>query len=353
MIHGEHVEILKKGVKHWNKWRENNPDVHPNLRGVNFYDLEIEYNCVYGEPHFESANFSNTDLSSSIIRDGIYINCNFSNSTLNYADLCFAYFSSCDFSNTSMRVAKIGSTHFNNCRFNSTDLSYASAEDTIFENTQLINSDLININFIASKFLKSEIDGCNIYGISSWDLDISDTIQRNLNVGKDDQILTVDNLEIAQFIYLMINNSKLKSIIDTLTSKTVLILGRFTPERKKVLDIIKNKVRTHDLVPILFDFNGPKSRDVSETVITLAAMSKLIIADISEAKSIPQELSLVVPNLPSVPVFPLLSASLNEYGMFEHFKRYPWVQKVIQYNEDNISVELDRALDVIFNQRIF
>ena len=40
----------------------------------------------------------------------------------------------------------------------------------------------------------------------------------------------------------------------------------------------------------------------------------------------------IVPNLPSVPVLPLLMGDSGEYGMFEHFKRFPWVLPVYQYN---------------------
>jgi len=183
---------------------------------------------------------------------------------------------------------------------------------------------------------------CRIYGISAWDVQLEGAVQDNLVITLPKHpTITVDNLEVAQFIYLLLNNKKIRDVIDTITSKVVLILGRFTDERKKILDALRDELRKKNYVPVMFDFDKPDSRDVTETVTTLARMARFVIADITDPKSIPQELAFIVPALPSVPILPLILNSQHEYGMFEHFTRFPWVLPIYSYTDE---VSLLRSL---------
>ena len=92
--------------------------------------------------------------------------------------------------------------------------------------------------------------------------------------------VTVDDLEVAQFVYLLLHNDKVRRVIDTITSKVVLILGRFSiPERKAVLNALRDELRKRNYAPVVFDFEKPTSGTTDETITLLARMARLVIAE--------------------------------------------------------------------------
>jgi hypothetical protein len=155
--------------------------------------------------------------------------------------------------------------------------------------------------------------------------DISSTIQRQVGewVERDLGLRPVSD------------QPEILTLIQKLTSKTVLILGRFTPERKAVLEAMRDELQKHGYTPVLLDFPKPENRDLAETISTIAHLSKFVIADLTDAKSVFQELMFIVPNLPYVPVQPLLLDSQPEYSMFENLRRYPWFLPILSYHDQH------------------
>jgi len=127
------------------------------------------------------------------------------------------------------------------------------------------------------------------------------------------------------------SDKEIRGVIDTITSKLVLILGRFTPERKVLLDAVREELRCHDYLPVMFDFTKPGSRSYTETITTLARMARFIIADLTDATEVRLELAKIVPDLSSVPVQPLVLASSTEYVTFADFRHYHWVLEPFRY----------------------
>lgn len=338
MNNKEQIELLKNYPEKWNKWREDNPSQCLSLRNVDFAK-EFDGKGFYDLPEFEGINFSNTDLQGAILRDCMFSNCCFDDAQISLADLVGAYFFSCTFRNASMRVTRIGNAEFHDCTFEDADLSYCSAKDTVFKGSTFRNTKLEHMSFVANDFSDTLIESCYVYGISAWDLNLEGSVQTDLKITPDDEAaITVDNIELAQFIYLMINNSKLRDVIDTITSKVVLILGNFSEERKKVLDRIRNQVRYYDFVPVMFDFDKPNSRDLTETVRTLALMSKFVIADLSSPRSIPHELANFAKDNPSVFIYPIILEGEKAFGMFEdHYKNYSWIKPIKEYTNETVN----------------
>ena len=93
--------------------------------------------------------------------------------------------------------------------------------------------------------------------------------------------VTVDDIEVAQFVYLLLHNEKIRDVIDTVGKKGVLLLGRFTEGRIAVLDRLREELRKRGYLPIVFNFDKPETKDFTETVRLLAGLSKFVIADIT------------------------------------------------------------------------
>ena len=288
MAERKHLRMLARGVKAWNAWRRRSR-TKPDLSRALLLDLELR-----------GINLADANLERAILRG----------STLSRANLTRANLKRADLRAVSLRRARLDHADLTGAVLRHTSLAETSVAGTIF-------------------------NGCEIYGIAAWDLKGTPRAQSNLIIRAtaSDPAVRVDDLEVAQFVYLLLNNEKIKRVVDTVGRKAVLILGRFSAERKAVLDALKEALRREEYLPILFDFEKPERRDLTETVTTLARMSRFIIADITDPRSIPQELSQIVPELPSVPVAPVILASERPYAMFEHLKRYGWVLPMVRYKD--------------------
>jgi hypothetical protein len=125
-------------------------------------------------------------------------------------------------------------------------------------------------------------------------------------------------------------------MLSDIATRSVLILGRFTDERKEVLDAIRSMLSTppRRYVPILFDFEKPGERDLIESIVRFAAVSRFVIADLSDPKSVPAELQAIVPQFPSLPLVPIIHASQRDYPVSDHILRRDSVSKpIVRYRD--------------------
>jgi uncharacterized protein YjbI with pentapeptide repeats len=276
------------------------------------------------EANLEGVDFARANLGGANLREANLREANLREAKLSEADLTRADLTRADLRGATLLKANLRGANLSEANLNGANLSEADIRES-----NLIYASLIDVNIT-----NADLTGCHIYGISAWGLMLSDeTKQRDLIITKTNEAeITIDNIEVAQFIYLIIRNQKIRYFIDTITSKVVLILGRFIDDHKEILGALRDELRKRDYLPILFDFDKPASRTTDETITLLARMARFVIADISDAKSVLQELRAIVPELPSVPVQPVIVASQEEPGMFDFYRGFRSFLPVHRYD---------------------
>ncbi len=296
------------------------------------------------------ANLSRANLDIVYDRDGDF-ETSLCDANLRFANLTGASLVKADLSTANLMGADLTGANLTNANMYNVSLIRSNLTNANLTGANLSLADLVEANFTNAK-----ISGCRIYGTSAWNVTLVNTSQKDMVISKEGEpVVTVDDLEVGQFIYLMLNNTKIRNVINTITSKGVLILGRFSdPQRKSVLDGLREKLREFDLLPIVFDFDRPTDKDYTETVQTLAGMSMFVIADVTNPKSTPLELEATVKQF-KIPFIPIIDISVDPrpFAMLVDLqKSFHWVLPTLQYasKEDLLDDEnlktyiIDRAV---------
>ena len=82
-----------------------------------------------------------------------------------------------------------------------------------------------------------------------WDVQLQGAKQEDLVITLPNQpTISVDNLEVAQFIYLLLKYEKLRDVLNSVVQRGVLLLGRFGGGGLELLQCIAAKFK-RDEVP--------------------------------------------------------------------------------------------------------
>lgn len=347
----QHVDLLKEGVGVWNQWRRENPDRIPDLSGIDIMPEQVPQGPGGRilRQNYSNINFKGVDLTGASFFMAIFSNAHFDGAKMEKISLADCYLGGVYFNNANLTGAIFNGSELNHADFTNAILVNSSFVQTSMWLTDFSNADLRNSDFERAMLVEAVLKGANIsgsriYGISAWNIVTDEhTLQSDLIITlKNEPTIAVDNIKIAQFLYLLLNNTEISDAINTISRKAVLILGNF--ERMQMLKQIAEYIRSCGYLPIIFNFDKPLHRTTVETIITLAGLSLFVIADVTAPRSIIGELHTIVPIFPSVPVHPLLEKNERVWGMFDSILAYPAVKPIREYSDVN---ELDNHLSEI------
>jgi uncharacterized protein YjbI with pentapeptide repeats len=280
------------------------------------------------EASLDGANLSEANLHGANIRKAF----------LKEADLTAAYVSNASLIGADLTGADLSGANLSEANLSRANLAGANLSEANLSGASLVDADITN----------ADLTGCRIYGVSAWGLKLSDeTSQRNLIITRTGEPeITVDNIEVAQFVYLLLHNEKIRDVIDTVGKKGVLLLGRFTEGRIAVLERLRAELRERGYLPIVFNFDKPETKDFTETVRLLAGLSHFVIADVTNPKSAPLELQATVPEI-MVPFLPIIEEGEKPFSMLGDLwiKHRDWVFEPLHYSSlDALVGALDQEI---------
>ena len=328
MANEEHLKILNRGIAAWNTWRSEHPRLKPDLNEVNLY-----YGNDNGGADLRGANLREVQLAGAALSQTDLRGVDLSGAALGGANLVEAKLEGANLTGAYLNHANLNHCLLSGANLNGAILYQARLMRTDLRGASLVKAQLQGAVLIETDIEGAELTGSNVYGISTWDLRGVPKDQSNLVITPSGvPTVTVDDLKVAQFVYLLLHNPNIRDIIDTIGKKGVLLLGRFGG-RLPVLNALRLKLREAGFVPMVFDFERAASRDFTETVMTLAGMSAFIIADITKPRSVQQELQATIPNF-MIPFVPIIEGDEEPYSMFKDFltKYDKWVLNPLRYD---------------------
>jgi uncharacterized protein YjbI with pentapeptide repeats len=311
-------------------------DAH--LRGANFTKATLR-GAILIRAGLVEANLTEADLTDAHLRRADIRSGNLRGANLTRAELVRA-----NLTRAELVGADLSGAHLFRAELVGADLTDASLEgafllETDFTMAVLVRANLTEAVCADTGFTGATLTGCKVYGISAWDVYLHAAKQADLRITPLDveTNITVDNLEVAQFLYLLLNKPKVRDLVDTITSKVVLILGRFSDERKPVLDALRDALRNHPngYIPVLFDFDPQTEKPIFGTMKTLANLARFVIADLTDPDMVRSELSYITANLPTVAVQPVILTGAHLPTEYDMWRRYPSFLPVFEYADRN------------------
>jgi Pentapeptide repeats (8 copies) len=288
------------------------------------------------------ANLGEADLSGADLQKAELIEANLSGANLYWTNLTGANLSAAVLFQAVLRSADLMAANLSGANLSGMNLTLTNLTGANLAGATFSGAQLLGTNLVDSNLTGADLTGCRVYGVSAWKLKLEGTKQQNLIITRaDEPEITVDNIEVAQFVYLLLHNEKIRDVVDTIGKKGVLLLGRFTEGRIQILERLREKLRSLGFVPMVFNFDKPETKDFTETVRLLANLSHFVIVDITNPRSAPLELQATVPDY-LIPFVPILEEGQDPFAMFVDLQnKYDWVLTVIRYSS------VDRLIEVL------
>ncbi|HZR43089.1 MAG TPA: pentapeptide repeat-containing protein, partial [Ktedonobacteraceae bacterium] len=136
MAQQEHVYLLKRGVPYWNQWRQQNPNVMPDLSNMDLAGATL-INVDFSRVNLCMANLSGANLSMANLREANLSMANLSEAVLRMANLRATNMQAANAREADLRDADLRTANLKVADLSATDLRGANLEGALLDMTIL------------------------------------------------------------------------------------------------------------------------------------------------------------------------------------------------------------------------
>ena len=202
MANNEHLAILKQGVEVWNKWRDENQYVRPNLSGTDLSKADLS-GANLGGAFLLQANLNGANLSGAFLVEAFLLDAKLSgaflfDANLFDADLRWADLSGADLSGANLAMSQVIGTNFYNAtltgsRIGDWHIHSGTILDKVICEYVYLDDEKTERRPINGNFAPGEFASLYKKIIENTDLIISKTLEKNNTVNKPEKNIDVDN----------------------------------------------------------------------------------------------------------------------------------------------------------------
>jgi hypothetical protein len=175
MANPEHVEILKQGVEVWNRWREENSNIKPDLSGLAMENTDIA-DAYLHYADLSSARLAGANMSWAILKGANLILAKLSGANLSRATLYEANLRGADLKNANLKKANINRAKLVNADLKEANLFMAQVSET----------DLTGADFSRANLDGAHLDGSNLFETNLMGTDLSNVLLAKTTIGNVD-----------------------------------------------------------------------------------------------------------------------------------------------------------------------
>jgi len=158
MANEEHLAILKQGVEVWNRWREVNLDIIPDLRKANLGGMDLRGAFLLG------ADLVGADFGEAIFNEADLSMANLSGAILRMADLSGVDLRGADLRGADLTWTNLGGANIMRANLTEANLSNSRLLRTDLHGAELMRADLSEASFIRTILSEANLRDANLRG---------------------------------------------------------------------------------------------------------------------------------------------------------------------------------------------